>query len=852
MNTTDLQQQLPNKERSINDLVRFIKTRNDHNPNYSIFLGSGCSVSSGIPSGKGMVKEWRREIYEKILGDKKPINYKEDEAIEYLSNHEAYWYNKNSEYSSLFEKKYDLPRQRRIFVESEVKEKYPSLGYAYLIQLIQKTYFNTIFTTNFDDLANEAFYQFSIERPIVCAHDSSIDSITVTSKRPKIIKLHGDYLFDDIKSTLRETESLEVNMKKKLLEFSKEYGLIVIGYSGTDRSVMDIFNYLLKHDDYFKNGIYWCIRKNSEIDDELQKLLWKEKIYYVLVDGFDEFFAEIHLAILGNTLPIDTNFISLKSQDTIKSFITNSYLNNSKSPAIINALKQLKSQDEKEKIFDFIKEINDKSLDNQNLSIQNIGTLLRIDSLMKNDKNDEALEVINQAIKNTHEKEFIIVLKEKAVSLLKREQKLEEAAKKCDELIVLDPYNSSHYLQKALLLISYKKKIEELDKALEVDKYNYQILNEKAENLISNFINIFQEKDKEKDKIIRILDESLQYYPLYKNLAYKMKLKFIKANQDIFSDKGSEEINKLVDDVKIQNPTSTQYYELKFLSLKKEADKKALITDIQNTINKKPPQRHFYYNMLVWDILEDLNDKQSLHELIEFLDKEKSNLENSEYLFNKAITTLQKFADLEEAIKLLKKSISIKSKSKYIMLLFDYYLFANRFKDAEHLANEHKKFLTKVQNLIMQQDINEYKGKYKEAINILEERSKETNMKSNIVVTKSFLLLKDQQYKAAEKICQSFLEEQNFSKDFSAAIINYEIAKKKSNNSISNTSKKRLAEIIKSSKEEETIAAAHALMGDKQAALSYLKKAFEKDYSQKYVVSKWVVFEDIKEDINKL
>ena len=81
------------------------------------------------------------------------------------------------------------------------------------MKLIAAGYFNTVFTTNFDDLLNEAFYRFSHVRPVVCAHDSSISGVTITSDRPKIIKLHGDYLFDNIKTTLRETESLEMNMR---------------------------------------------------------------------------------------------------------------------------------------------------------------------------------------------------------------------------------------------------------------------------------------------------------------------------------------------------------------------------------------------------------------------------------------------------------------------------------------------------------------------------------------------------------------------------------------------------------------------------------------------------------------
>ena len=75
--------------------------------------------------------------------------------------------------------------------------------------------------------------------------------------------MHGDYLFDGIKSSMREVETLEDNMRKKFTEFAKNYGLIVLGYAGNDRSIMEILSYLLKRDSYFSHGIYWCIRKDS-------------------------------------------------------------------------------------------------------------------------------------------------------------------------------------------------------------------------------------------------------------------------------------------------------------------------------------------------------------------------------------------------------------------------------------------------------------------------------------------------------------------------------------------------------------------------------------------------------------
>jgi len=308
----DLKQELKNKERSINDLIRFINTKTDNNPNYSLFIGAGCSVTSGINSANELIKKWKKDIFiqENNINE---VDYDENEAVDYFKG--EMWYDSRNPYSALFEKKYDLPRQRRMFIEKEVRDKSPSIGYAYLIKLVENNYFKTLFTTNFDDLLNEAFYQYSSERPIICAHDSAISSITVTSKRPKIIKLHGDYLFDDIKSTLRETESLEENIKNKFIEFSKDYGLIVLGYGGNDRSIIDILSYLLRNEDYFKNGIYWCLREDSEINEDLRKLLWKDRVFYVRINGFDELMSEINAKLNHSKLPIDSSYLNEKKMN---------------------------------------------------------------------------------------------------------------------------------------------------------------------------------------------------------------------------------------------------------------------------------------------------------------------------------------------------------------------------------------------------------------------------------------------------------------------------------------------------------------------------------------------------------
>ena len=232
-----------------------------------------------------MIDEWRKLLFNRSNGDE---GYQK-----WLTKQN--WFEHEDEYSMLFEVIYDQPSQRRIYVEERVKGANPSWGYVYLTNLLSGRFFDVVFTTNFDDLVNEACYLYSDGlRPIVAAHDSAIQGIRVTSGRPKIIKLHGDFLYDNIKNTLAELETLEANTKRKLNQFAQEYGLVVLGYSGRDRSVMDTLELLLRDEENYKQGVYWCIRRGEAKSGRLQSLLRRDRVYLVEVDGFDEFMADLH------------------------------------------------------------------------------------------------------------------------------------------------------------------------------------------------------------------------------------------------------------------------------------------------------------------------------------------------------------------------------------------------------------------------------------------------------------------------------------------------------------------------------------------------------------------------------
>lgn len=279
--------------RTIHHVANLLRNRVDDAPLFSLFLGAGSSVTSGVRAAGRMVEEWRRRLY---------VSFGQDEPFDkWLGSQD--WYQTDEEYSRLFEATYDQPSQRRAFIENEVVDSDPGWGYAYLVGLIEARVVNTVFTTNFDDLVNEACFRFGSEvRPQVCGHDSAVSSIRLTSERPKVIKLHGDFLYDSIKNTSTELQNLEANMRDKFSEFAREYGLLVVGYGGNDQSVMDVLDVLVRSDAYFRNGIYWCVRKGSAPGRRLRQLLRNDRVFWVEIEGFDEFMGFL-ASNLGVGLP---------------------------------------------------------------------------------------------------------------------------------------------------------------------------------------------------------------------------------------------------------------------------------------------------------------------------------------------------------------------------------------------------------------------------------------------------------------------------------------------------------------------------------------------------------------------
>ncbi|WP_220708591.1 SIR2 family protein [Citrobacter freundii] len=546
------------KKRTVKDLADYINIRSGQTPNYSLFLGAGASVTSGIRTGFELVQEWRKEIFTKFSKEDYTTS---DNAIEWLSKKHPDWYDKNNEYSSLFERKFDLPSQRRRFVELQVDKKLPSIGYAYLVELFESGFFDTVFTTNFDDLINEAFYQFSSSRPLLCAHDSSIKGISITSARPKIIKLHGDYLFDSIKSSLRETESLENNTREKLIEFSKEYGLIFIGYAGNDTSIMDVLKHLLKQSDYLRNGIYWCTRKGDQITPELFKLLNHEKVYWVEIDGFDQLMAEL-VHELGGELSFGGNQKSTKREKMIHNFIIDEFeLHNHN--LIYKDIQKLKKQSYTQDISALINELSEGDNDEQRIPEEAFKNLLSIDNLIRSKNYNTAEDKLKKLIIETEDDNLKSKYLRRLIDIKEDQEDTKSALEYSDKLIELDEFNIGYSLTRTNIFPKLEDKITYLKSLLEKFKYNIDLKNYLC-SISLKHLETNDDKVIEFPEIYKLLEESLKQDNSLTNDAWKIKYNAIKCEHLTNHDKTDR--NKLsrevLDIIKATNPIHDTYLQL--------------------------------------------------------------------------------------------------------------------------------------------------------------------------------------------------------------------------------------------------------------------------------------------------
>lgn len=277
------------------------------------FLGAGASAASGIPTGYAMIRQFKAQIFcrENNLS-KREIDTGDQVWTDRIDD----FFGRTSllppdgdptEYAAAFEAVYPQPRHRRQYIDDAISKGTPCFGHRVLGSLIAARKVDCVFTTNFDPLVEESTLSASAllqapdqVRPTVAAIDSGERAMRCLNESdwPLVAKLHGDYQSIAIKNTGSELEKQDERMRHVLVEASKRFGMVFVGYSGRDASIMEALTSVLRETAPFPNGLYWVTSSASRLLPAVTQFL--ESAHLAGVDvavveckTFDELAADV-------------------------------------------------------------------------------------------------------------------------------------------------------------------------------------------------------------------------------------------------------------------------------------------------------------------------------------------------------------------------------------------------------------------------------------------------------------------------------------------------------------------------------------------------------------------------------
>ena len=198
------------------------------------------------------------------------------------------------EYSYWFEQYSSASEDIHGFLAELMNSKHPSEAYIFLADLFINKMFSIAFTTNFDDLLGESLSLLGVRSKEIWSDSGETDN-TLSKISPNIIKLHGDYMYNNTKNLSGETRKLVLPLWHQLEDALSKGGLIVVGYSGADNSIMYALEKLTEK---YSFPLFWCDLKEKIEKNEIH---WRVKNlitnstngYLVGIDDFDSFIRQI-------------------------------------------------------------------------------------------------------------------------------------------------------------------------------------------------------------------------------------------------------------------------------------------------------------------------------------------------------------------------------------------------------------------------------------------------------------------------------------------------------------------------------------------------------------------------------
>jgi tetratricopeptide (TPR) repeat protein len=204
---------------------------------YCFILGSGASITSGVPSGARLVDWWLTDMYRDAqpgAGEEKLRAWVEQE----LTGIPGFtWDNRASFYGHIYNRRFPDNASGQTWLRRLMENKHSSFGYTVLARILSLTQHNLVLTTNFDNLVQDALSALSCPNPFIAHSHDDARFLANHDRKPRILKLHGD-IDRETYNAASLIADLHEDWRDPLRHLLGSYTPVFLGYGGCDPGFM--------------------------------------------------------------------------------------------------------------------------------------------------------------------------------------------------------------------------------------------------------------------------------------------------------------------------------------------------------------------------------------------------------------------------------------------------------------------------------------------------------------------------------------------------------------------------------------------------------------------------------------
>jgi hypothetical protein len=239
-------------------------------PQLMWLLGAGASANAGSPTAEDMILEFKASLYasqQKVslaqIGDlaeprARAMLQRYFDTLGTFPPEGA-----DEEYAAYFEEAYSREADRQRYIDERVRVARASFGHLVLGAFLAHRRARHAWTTNMDRCIEDGFTVHASTTLLVVAdlgEPAKARRAIDDGRLPVLGKLHGDYQSQWLKNTGPELAAEDEQMRAAFVDAGGHGGLVVAGYSGRDRSVMDALREAASQLHPFPAGLFWVHR----------------------------------------------------------------------------------------------------------------------------------------------------------------------------------------------------------------------------------------------------------------------------------------------------------------------------------------------------------------------------------------------------------------------------------------------------------------------------------------------------------------------------------------------------------------------------------------------------------------